>query len=224
MRPLLILRPEPGASATAAKAAARGLDVLVRPLFEVRAIDWTPPDPARFDAVMMTSANAARVGGAGLARYRYLPLYAVGSATAKAARDAGFDEIVAGGNDAAAMTQIVAGDGRKHVLHLAGRDRIAAPAPFGVETIAVYASEVVDGPALPPGTIALLHSPRAARRFAELVAERGDIALVAISQGAADAAGTGWQHILTAARPDDTAMLELAASLCETRGAQATGP
>ena len=62
---VLILRPEPGAGRTAERARKLGLVPVVAPLFAIRALPWTPPDAAGFDAVMLTSANAAREAGGG---------------------------------------------------------------------------------------------------------------------------------------------------------------
>jgi uroporphyrinogen-III synthase len=44
MRPLLVVRPEPGNAASVA-ARALGLAVLGAPLFAVEAVAWTVPDP-----------------------------------------------------------------------------------------------------------------------------------------------------------------------------------
>ena len=57
---MLILRPQPGADETAARARTLGLEPVVAPLFTIRPLAWEPPDPAEFDAVLLTSANAAR--------------------------------------------------------------------------------------------------------------------------------------------------------------------
>jgi uroporphyrinogen-III synthase len=64
--------------------------------------------------------------------------------------------------------------------------------------------------------VALLHSPRAAKRFIELVGEdsRGAIKLAAISPEAADAAGQGWALVEAADSPNDDALLALAERLC----------
>ena len=70
---VLILRPQPGADESAARARALGLDPVVAPLFTVRPLAWEAPNPADFDAVMMTSANAARFGGDGLTPFIDLP-------------------------------------------------------------------------------------------------------------------------------------------------------
>ena len=64
MKRLLVLRPEPGASATAERACGRGLDAVVISLFAIEAIEWVAPDPGGFDALLLTSANAVRFGWA----------------------------------------------------------------------------------------------------------------------------------------------------------------
>jgi len=220
MRPLLIVRPEPEASATAARAAAMGLEPIVRPLFETRAHAWSPPEPARFDAVMMTSANAARYGGPALADYFHLPLYAVGAATAKAASD--FPTIITGDGDAAALIARIAADGGRSVLHLAGREHTEIAAPFPLQVVTVYASDVLAAPEFPDDAVVLLHSARAARRFADLVPARKGLTIVAISAAVAEAAGDGWAHSTIAPKPVDAAMLELAAGLCDMADARAT--
>ena len=51
MRPLAILRPEPGGSLSAARAEAMGFEEIIRlPLFKVRPCEWKVPDADRFDA------------------------------------------------------------------------------------------------------------------------------------------------------------------------------
>ena len=86
MRRLIVLRPEPGASATVERAQALGLDAFAIPLFRVEPIAWTAPDAGQFEGLLLTSANAVRHGGDQLERLRGLPVYVVGEATAEAAR------------------------------------------------------------------------------------------------------------------------------------------
>lgn len=209
MTRLLVLRPQPGADATAARARAAGFEPVIAPLFEVRAMPWEAPDPAAYDAVLMTSANAARHGGAALARYRNLPLFAVGGATARAAAAAGFNRIVTGDDDGAATLAGAHAAGHRHILHLAGREHVTLD---GVDRRIVYASEPLDM-AIPDADIALLHSPRAARRFAEIT--RIPIAIAAFSPQVAAAAGSGWRAVAVAERPDDQSLLAAAARLCD---------
>ncbi len=217
---LLVLRPEPGAGATAARAATLEHACVVAPLFAVHPLDWAPPDPRDFDAVLMTSANAARLGGPALARFTALPLHAVGAATAAAARAAGFTQVVTGEADAGALLAHAARDGIGRLLHLAGREHVAAErAGMHVERRIVYASEPVEalppaaGEALAGGAVALLHSPRAAALFARLAPDR--VRIVCLSPAVADAAGGGWASVAIAAAPTDDALLAAAAGVCD---------
>ena len=234
MRGLVVLRPEPGAAATATRAAAIGLAAIVAPLFEVRPIAWDAPDPAAFDALMLTSANAVRHAGGDLARYQTMPAYVVGAATARAARDAGFTDIHVGGGDAAALARLMAAEGVGRALHLAGRDHrdIREPA-LHVTRRLVYASEPVAtlsaeaAEALRRGSVALIHSPRAATILRQLLDTAaiapGTIPIAAISPASADAAGSIWAATAVAATPDDAALLAAAARLCEEHGQTPAG-
>lgn len=224
---ILVLRPEPGASETAARAREMGLDAVVAPLFVVSQLAWHPPDPARFDAILLTSANAARHGGEGLGRFAALPCYAVGEATAAAAAKAGFESVEAGATDGGAVLAEMAAGGVRRVLHLCGRDRIALEhCELAIEAHAVYAAEAVEalpdeaGAALSDGVIALIHSPRAGAVFGRLVDDAGlprsAIRLAAISSAAATSAGAGWGRVAAAPSPTDEALLEVAAKLCKT--------
>jgi uroporphyrinogen-III synthase len=215
---VLIVRPEPGAGETATRARAMGLEPVVAPLFTVRALAWAPPDPARFDAVLLTSANAPRHGGGGMTPFLTLPCYAVGERTAREARAAGFAEVHTGASDAAALLALAEQDGARSLLHLCGQDHVDVAR---VTSVPVYAAE--SSGTVPPAveqTLVLLHSPRAAARFAVLTGDRrGGIRLAAISTETAAAAGPGWRSIAVAAAPRDQALLELAAKLCQTERA-----
>ena len=223
---LLILRPQPGAAATAARAAAIGLQAAVAPLFHLRPTEWEAPDRREVEAVLLTSANAARLAGESISRFAALPCYAVGRATANAARSAGFTDVRTGPGDGKAVLQLIVHAGATRVLHLCGRDHIPLADPrVGMVRRIVYAAEQVDAlpavaaNALEAGAMALVHSARAGSVLRALIDEsrldRGGIRLAAISDAAAAAAGTGWQAVATAAEPRDEALLELAAKLCK---------
>jgi uroporphyrinogen-III synthase len=214
---ILVLRPEPGASATVRKARERGLDAIGMPLFEVEPVKWQVPDPGEFDGLLLTSANAVRHGGAGLHALETLPVYAVGAATADAAREAGFTiaQVGSGGVD-----QLLASvEPGLRLLHLVGEDRREHMEKQAITPVVVYRSCAIETPDLSfaAASVALIHSPRAGRRFAELVSERETIAIIAISQAAAEAAGSGWKSIQAADQPTDEALLALAARLCNNR-------
>ena len=222
MRPVIILRPEPGASETAARARKLGLQPRLCPLFEARPVSWDAPLPERFDALLMTSAQAARLGGSQLVRYQALPAYAVGSATAQAMAEHGFANVVIGDQDGSAIAARMAADGHRRALHLGGTT--LAPIEAGqlrIERVAVYTigarPQAQLDPQLEPGAILLVHSPRAGAKLAEMIApeQRGDFHVIAISPAALSACGPGWASGEAPDRPDDERMLALAARLCE---------
>ena len=209
---LLILRPEPGASETAERALAMGLDPIVAPLFAIAAMSGPPVDAGRFDAVLVTSANGARHAPAGLA---VLPCFAVGERTAAAAREAGFVQVRAGPWDGAAAAAMMASAGVKRALHLCGRDHAAIEAEgVEIERRAVYSAEPLPRDRFEGPAVAMIHSARAGLRFARLAGGKAGIAIAAISHSAAAAAGEGWAAKAVATMPRDQALLELAAKLC----------
>jgi uroporphyrinogen-III synthase len=214
---VLILRPQPGADETVARAKALGLEPVVAPLFTVRPLDWAMPGGS-FDALLLTSANGARHGVR--PELAHLPCYAVGEATAQAARQAGVTEVFAGPADGMAAVELMAEAGVKRALHLCGRDHVALSHPeVRIERRIVYAAEAVaelPQAAQRVGALVLLHSPRAATLFGSLVAHRSVLHLAAISAATAHAAGTGWAAVHIAAKPRDEALLELAVRLCKT--------
>lgn len=215
-RPLAILRPEPGNAATAAHVRSAGLVPLALPLFEVTPLDWTPPDPARFDGLLLTSANAVRHGGAGLCDLQGLPVLAVGAATADSARAAGFVVAQTGTSDLAELLRETTTF--KRLLWLAGRDRTVTDHPALAATIAVYASDPLalaqaDATAL-QGSVALIHSARAGvqlvRELTRHAIAPANLRIAAISARAAEAAGRGWGAVAVAATPDDDALIAAA--------------
>ena len=150
VRRILVTRPEPGASATAARLQAMGFCPVVLPLTRIVA---TPPAASGpCDAVIATSANALRHAPADfLAQLRARKLFAVGEATASAARRAGFSTIAAAAGTAADLAALI---GREmpagaRLLHLAGRERTQgfeedlAARGFTVSVVETYRAEEV---------------------------------------------------------------------------------
>lgn len=210
-RVLAVLRPEPGNAATAARITALGRATIRLPLFEAHALDWIAPDPENFDALLLTSANAVRLGGT----LPQLPVFAVGEATAAAARAAGLDVVHTGTGDAATLIAEAEARGIRHAVSLAGRDRTIERGGIVAEVIAVYVMEPVPvDPRRLGGSVALLHSARAARRLAELV-EPATVRIATISAAVADAAGPGWEQVAIATFPDDPALIAAAIALAD---------
>ncbi|MCA1653020.1 MAG: uroporphyrinogen-III synthase [Sphingomicrobium sp.] len=202
------------------RARALGLPVFTMPLFEIGPLAWQAPDPNRFDALLLTSANAARHAGGELAGLRPLPVIAVGANTAQAAREHGLTVAHEGSGGVEALLVHVPRGLR--LLHLAGRHR-TEPESFShsIDVVPVYEAvprATAGDLARVEGTVIALHSGRAAAQLAELTAaariNRSAIALVTLSPAVAAAAGKGWECIETAGTPSDAALLALAAALC----------
>jgi uroporphyrinogen-III synthase len=215
MKRVLVLRPEPGASATVERARKRGLDAISVSLFDIEPVGWTAPDASGFDGLLLTSANAVRCGGDQLKDLRGLRVYVVGEATADAAREAGFDIASVGERGVDRLLGSVDPDLR--LLHLAGEDRkVPTAARQQITSITVYRAKAKNDVDLSEthDCVALIHSPRAARRLAELIDDRERIAIAAISNDAAEAAGDGWASVDIAEAPNDDALLALTERLC----------
>lgn len=210
-RGLLVVRPEPGNARTAARLRAAGGTLLSWPLFVAAPVTWAMPDVATHDALLVTSANAIRHAGPGLARLAHLPVIAVGRETASIAAAAGLSIAAIGDGGVTAALAQGAAIGLTRPLHLAGREHVASGHP----AIIVYESAdvAVDAAAFAAAAadrIVLLHSVRAARRVAMLVDRRATIGIVALSQAVRDAAGPGWRLARTAAVPTDAALCSIA--------------
>ncbi|WP_288408733.1 uroporphyrinogen-III synthase [uncultured Sphingomonas sp.] len=216
-RPLAVLRPEPGNAATARAIEALGHSALRLPLFRIVPLLWDGPPADAHDALILTSANAVRQAGAALQAYATLPVHAVGAATAAAARAAGLRVVATGDADGQALLDAARRAGVRHALLLTARERAVADHPVLGAIRAVYASEAIEGVdvTLLHGSVALVHSQRAARRLAMLAVDRGVIAVAAIAPAVADALGDGWRAIAVAERPDDAATIAAALPLSD---------
>jgi uroporphyrinogen-III synthase len=221
---LLIIRPEPGASASATRATAAGFDPVLLPFFEIRPRDWAVPDPANYDALLMTSSNAARHAGSGLRSLSALPVYAVGERTARAARDAALDVAAVGASGAEYAIAAAAHAGHRRLFWLAGEEHMHPSLPDGIrlDVAICYAADTLLLPASAAETIAgadivALHSPRAARLFAATLAKLGldrtGVTIAAFSSAIAKAAGSGWRGVVVAETPTDSALLSAVAEL-----------
>lgn len=225
MIPLCVIRPEPGCAASVAAARAQGLEAFGFPLFAVAPQAWEAPPADRFDGLLAGSANVFRHGGPALAAYRHIPVHAVGSTTADAARAAGFPVATVGqGGLQRVLDGIPSGT---RLLRLAGAERIALIPPPGVQLSerTVYASRPCPLPAalaalLARPAVIALHSAEAARHFAaecdRLAVPRGVLRLACIGPRVAEAAGSGWAAVGIAPDPSETGLLAKATELCQT--------
>src|SRR5690606_13464070 len=115
-------------AALAARIGALGHRAVVEPLLGIRFLDDAVVELSDARALAFTSANGVRalVHAAGHALPARLDVFAVGDATAQAARAAGFARVTAAGGDVGSLAAAIVEAGMSRdgvVLHVAGRDR-----------------------------------------------------------------------------------------------------
>ncbi|MCR0983468.1 uroporphyrinogen-III synthase [Roseomonas populi] len=225
----LITRPEPGASATAARVAALGWRPVIAPALVLTPLPIEPVPGAR--AALLPSAAA--IPALADACPPDLPVLAVGEGTADAARAAGFRDVAAASGDATSLASLAASrldPSAGPVLLAAGEgygDELAADLlSRGFDVIRRDAYAAAESAVLPPEAHAALRagevraalflSPRSARvalsllRAAGLCGAATDIRALALSGRVARAAsGLPWKGLDVAPRPDQDALLDL---------------
>jgi uroporphyrinogen-III synthase len=214
------------------------------PLLEVRALSFaTALDGVA--ALAFTSPNGVAAYTAATAAPD-LPVFAIGKATAQAARAAGFETVLSADGALEDLVALIA----SHAPSLHGEvlrpgaaepagDIVAALAARGVRAraAAVYEAQpsdpgealgdLLEGRTREPAAV-LVHSPRAARRLAEVVGSRCLKApAVCISAAAAEPLrAAGFETVVAAARPDEDALLARLVEVlrCGRRAAGAPSP
>ena len=232
---VLITRPAADAGPLAHALEARGFSVLIEPLLRIRMLDGPAPDLAGVQALAFTSANGVRalVHAAPEAPAAGCPAFAVGPATAEAARIAGFAEVISADGDVGALADVIVGRLEPEagaVLHVAGSQRAGdlvgriEAAGFHARRAVLY--EAVAAEALSPETRAamaageggwgLIFSPPTAGLFVTLMQGAGlatlanAICLVALSPAVAEAAAPlSWGEVRVAAAPRQDALLDI---------------
>jgi len=187
-RRVLVTRPQPGAEETAARLVAMGFAPVVMPLTRIVPLEVkTDVDLAAFDAVAITSVNAVRCApSALLAALKGKPAFAVGDASAAAARGAGFKDVRSAAGTARELGALMLRDCKAgaRVIHPVGRERTPGFAEalsaggvsltplevYGADEIVYSSAMLADIAADGPVWGALALSPRAAKLLAGIVA------------------------------------------------------
>ena len=120
--PIIVTRAEPGATETVERLKTRGLTAVLAPMLSlVELPDSKMPEPAELSGVVFTSANGVRTYAA-RRRDRHLPAWCVGPATARAARDEGFETVHESAGDAMDLANFIAASAspkERPLLHVA---------------------------------------------------------------------------------------------------------
>jgi uroporphyrinogen-III synthase len=215
-----VTRAEPGATATAERLHARGHTLLVDPVLAVRETG-AAIDLDGVAALAFTSANGARAFARTTSR-RDLPAFAVGEATAEAARAVGFDRVEDAQGDVHALADLLIARRPGLVLHLGAAEPAAdLPALLAAQGLTARSVAVYETVPVRPETAlaalesldaVLLHSPRATRAIADLLTpdQAGHLSFAAISPAAArPLLDRGWTRVRAAATPDEASLLSL---------------
>jgi len=227
---VLLTRPREDAAPLAALLEAGGYRAALEPMLVIEPVPATL-QIAGYQAVLATSANGVRALAAAVPG-RNLPLFAVGDATARAAREAGFSSVESAAGDSAALALLVADrldPGAGPLLHVSGEHvagdlagtltargfaveqrvlyRAAAPSGLSEATARLIAEGAIDA--------VLFFSPRSARTFVSLAKAAGlapacaGIVAVCLSPAVAEAAAAiAWRGVSVASRPDSAALIE----------------
>lgn len=232
---LLVTRPREDAASLAQVLAARGIETMIEPMIEI--VDLPGPLVTRQDiqAILFTSVNGVRAllrrNRGDLAEFTALPVFAVGDATAQAARGAGFRQVESAAGNVSALAALVLArltPGSGPLLHVAGSDiagdlagRLIAEG-FIVNRTALYSARQATALSAATGE-GLRHnlidgvtffSPRTAAAFVTLCRDSGvlpllrDVVSLCLSPAVAQAvSGATWRAIIVAPRPDQDALL-----------------
>jgi uroporphyrinogen-III synthase len=233
---MLVTRPEPDCTDTAARLAALEIDAICCPLLSYEALPTSIPEARGFAALALTSANALRAlaDRRVLGEFRHTPVYTVGDRTAAHAREHGFTAVKSAGGSFGDLVELLAHAGLSGpVFYPAGRDQSGdlakSLAPYGVMvlTAQIYAMNPVGAlpldvrDSLVTGDIAaaLFYSRRTAETFVHLAgdglgrAARTKLAMLCLSEAVAEPLiDAHFVRVGLADYPSEEAMMGLALS------------
>ncbi len=223
----LITRALPGAHVSEAGLLAMGLKPVVVPAAKIEATNAVI-DVTGVQALLMTSAAAARTTNSNQLILD-LPVYAVGDATAEAAQNAGFNNVISAGGDGATLAVLAAdrmSTSAGALLHLRGQevagDVTGMLSACGFDTRFIEVYHTSDHPDFRKGVLRylhegagliLFHSPAGARRFCDAIEDQNinlsGWGAVGLSQACiSPLQHRGFAHLFCASQPDENALLE----------------
>lgn len=209
----------------------RGIEPLVEPMLTIALLPDPNLDLSGGQAILFTSANGVRAFVAG-SKERAIPVFAVGDATAAAARAAGFATVVSAGGDVGDLAQLVRARLNPEsgpLVHVAGSQvagdlaSILTQQGFTVRRAVMYEARPATtlsktvAAALRNNTIdmVLFFSPRTAATFVTLM-RKGELdsacrnmAAFCLSPAVAKTAQElSWREVRCAARPELRALID----------------
>jgi uroporphyrinogen-III synthase len=234
MMRVLVTRPELDARREAEALAARGHEPILAPLLEIEFLPSVDLSLDGVQALIVTSRNALRALAAHevLEGALRLPLFAVGEATARAARELGFSEVIIGPGTGAGLLPLIRREVHPEkgaLMHLSAELVAFDLKPaleeegFEVRRVILYRShpatafpaEVMAGLAAGDVRGVILLSPRTAETFATLAEHQGMVAQAkglvcyCLSQAVAEAVAPLGLEVRVPAHPREEDVLAL---------------
>ena len=249
---IITIRPEPDASLDVDWLRRYQVPAMAVPVMRAEQQSFDLPDTPPFQAIIFTSRHAvAAIDGineiasidkmATLRALRSLPVYAVGRRTARVARQAGFDHVVAGPSNGNALVPLMmanldpnSGDILWPSASMISFDIASRLFDFGysVRQIPVYsmvATRHISGDLLArlaacSSAAVVAMSTRSIEFFSQVLntsqfeGYRKRITVIASSKAIAVAAGSGWADIIVAKAPRRSRVLAIATFVYHRRG------
>lgn len=232
MRSILVTRPEPAGSELAGRLRREGFETHSAPLSRYMPLPADLGVLSACQALVFTSAQ-------GVAQFppqtaRDMTVFAVGTATAEAAQNAGFAHVITGGGDVRDLAQVLIARkdelGLSAVLHISGEDtaedltQLLTDSGITAHKAVVYRTEFIDAlpadveAALLAGKIdtVLLFSARAAQHWLKLMSTEAlrtasaQMEAICLSERVAtELRGTPWRGIKIAKNPQVESVLDI---------------
>ena len=211
---------------------SRNIEAVLAPLLEIKFFGGSDLDLEGIQALLMTSANGVRAFS-GRSDNRDLPLVAVGNATAKVAKEYGFDHVISAAGDVEHLAaSVVAGFNAEEgtLLHPSGSsvagclERLLGSAGYNYQRVVLYEAKVVEElpmvamDELLNGALdgVLIYSPRTGLTFNRLVTQSGlantlsKVHAFCLSKNvAASISSLPWESLFISTRPEQAALLAL---------------
>ncbi len=225
---LLLTRPAADAARLRQDLLRLGFTADCAPMLEIRPLPVADLALDGITGLLITSANGLRALVA-VTKRRDLPVYAVGEASARAARQAGFQAVQAAGGDVQSLANLVRrqlAPAAGALLHAAGEtlagdlQAMLRQDGFEVRRETLYRAEMIKelpedvAQSLARGAYqgVLFFSPRTAAGFATLAqgrfAPEASMAAFCLSAAVAErVAGLPWRRLCIAAEPSEAALL-----------------
>jgi uroporphyrinogen-III synthase len=230
---ILITRPIAESEALAIALSNEGHDAIISPMLIIQPSAFQVPTE-KFHALVFTSRHAVALS-AQKSALRDVPVFCIGTATAEAATQAGFNVVADAEGDRGRLVGEIARHKPRHILFMSGADErgdivseLAAAKVRATRCVvyrAVLASALTEAAATALNTnsldMALLFSARSATTFAKLshtIAgfNRSTLSIACLSEAVAEAAGTGWASVQISATLTTQGLLESAGLVCDS--------